>query len=99
MRKIRIYKDLKIKWKVLTNKEAEPLEGRDLTFEIVNKFGRAVFPFVSEGNVLSATFPGTEQKQFGRLLGYAMGEQRQARPDACRFLLRIHFGFRHCNGG
>ena len=86
MRKIRIYKDLKIKWKVLTNKEAEPLEGRDLTFEIVNKFGRAVFPFVSEGNVLSATFPGTEQKQLGDYwvtLWENKGKPGQTLVDSC----------------
>ena len=86
MRKIRIYKDLKIKWKVLTNKEAEPLEGRDLTFEIVNKFGRAVFPFVSEGNVLSATFPGTEQKQLGDYwvtLWENKGKAGQTLVDSC----------------
>lgn len=86
MRKIRIYKDLKIKWKVMTNKEAEPLEGRDLTFEIVNKFGRAVFPFVSEGNVLSATFPGTEQKQLGDYwvtLWENKGKAGQTLVDSC----------------
>lgn len=70
----------------MTNKEAEPLEGRDLTFEIVNKFGRAVFPFVSEGNVLSATFPGTEQKQLGDYwvtLWENKGKPGQTLVDSC----------------
>ena len=70
----------------MTNKEAEPLEGRDLTFEIVNKFGRAVFPFVSEGNVLSATFPGTEQKQLGDYwvtLWENKGKAGQTLVDSC----------------
>lgn len=65
MQKIRIHKDIKIIWSVLTNKEAKPLEGRDLTFEIVNRFERVSFPFSVEGNRLTASFPGTEQKALG----------------------------------
>ena len=86
MRKIRLYKDIKIQWKVLTNKEAVPLEGRNLTFEIVNRFGRTAFPFVVDGNLLTADFPGTSQKTLGDYwvtLWENKGESGQSLVDSC----------------
>ena len=86
MQRIRIYKDIKIQWKVLTNKEALPLEGRDLTFEIVNKFERVSFPFSVEGNLLSADFPGTAHKSLGDYwvtLWENKGKEGQTLVDSC----------------
>lgn len=86
MQRIRIYKDLKIKWKVLTNKEALPLEGRDLTFEIVNKFERVSFPYSVEGNLLTADFPGTAHKSLGDYwvtLWENKGKEGQTLVDSC----------------
>lgn len=86
MQRIRIYKDLKIQWKVLTNKEALPLEGRDLTFEIVNKFERVSFPFSVEGNLLTADFPGTAHKSLGDYwvtLWENKGKEGQTLVDSC----------------
>lgn len=86
MQRIRIYKDLKIKWKVLTNKEALPLEGRDLTFEIVNKFERVAFPYSVEGNLLTADFPGTAHKSLGDYwvtLWENKGKEGQTLVDSC----------------
>lgn len=86
MQRIRKYKDLKIQWKVLTNKEALPLEGRDLTFEIVNKFERVSFPFSVEGNLLTADFPGTAHKSLGDYwvtLWENKGKEGQTLVDSC----------------
>lgn len=86
MQKIRIHKDIKIIWSVLTNKEAKPLEGRDLTFEIVNRFERVSFPFSVEGNRLTASFPGTEQKALGDYwvtLWENKGKTGQTLVDSC----------------
>lgn len=86
MQRIRIYKDLKIQWKVLTNKEALPLEGRDLTFEIVNKFERVSFPYSVEGNLLTADFPGTAHKSLGDYwvtLWENRGKEGQTLVDSC----------------
>lgn len=86
MQRIRIYKDLKIQWKVLTNKEALPLEGRDLTFEIVNKFERVSFPYSVEGNLLTADFPGTSHKSLGDYwvtLWENKGKEGQTLVDSC----------------
>lgn len=86
MQRIRIYKDLKIQWKVLTNKEALPLEGRDLTFEIVNKFERVSFPYSVEGNLLTADFPGTAHKSLGDYwvtLWENKGKEGQTLVDSC----------------
>lgn len=86
MQRIRIYKDLKIQWKVLTNKEALPLEGRDLTFEIVNRFERVSFPYSVEGNLLTADFPGTAHKSLGDYwvtLWENKGKEGQTLVDSC----------------
>lgn len=86
MQRIRIYKDLKIQWKVLTNKEALPLEGRDLTFEIVNRFERVSFPYSVDGNLLTADFPGTAHKSLGDYwvtLWENKGKEGQTLVDSC----------------
>lgn len=86
MQRIRIYKDIKIQWRVLTNKEAAPLEGRDITFEVVNRFGRIELPFTVDGNLLSSDFPGTVQKSLGAYwvtLWENKGKQGQTLVDSC----------------
>ena len=66
MRKIRIGKDIRVRWRILTNGEALPLEGRDLRLEMVNRFGRTERSFsVEDDNVVVFTFPGTAQRYLG----------------------------------
>lgn len=70
----------------MTNKEALPLEGRDLTFEIVNRFERVSFPYSVEGNLLTADFPGTAHKSLGDYwvtLWENKGKEGQTLVDSC----------------
>ena len=66
MRKIRIGKDLQVKWTILTNGKSEDLSGRDLTLFLFDplKYSRQV-PFEVSANVISFTVRGTEQRRSG----------------------------------
>ena len=67
MKKIRIGKEIRIRWRVLTNGEPLPLTGRDLRLEEVNRFGRTESAFsIEDDNVVVFTFPGTAQKYLGK---------------------------------
>lgn len=66
MKKIRIGKDLQVKWTILTNGKSEDLSGRDLTLFLFDplKYSRQV-PFEVSANVISFTVHGTEQRRSG----------------------------------
>ena len=66
MKKIRIGKDLQVKWTILTNGKSEDLSGRDLTLFLFDplKYSRQV-PFEVSANVISFTVRGTEQRRSG----------------------------------
>ena len=69
MKKIRIGKDLQVKWTILTNGKSEDLSGRDLTLFLFDplKYSRQV-PFEVSANVISFTVRGTECA--GDFVGY-----------------------------
>lgn len=66
MEKIRIGKDIQVKWTILTNGKSEDLSGRDLTLFLFDplKYSRQV-PFEVSDNVISFTVRGTEQRRSG----------------------------------
>jgi hypothetical protein len=64
--RVRIGKDIKIKWAVLTDGSALPLNTEELTLELVGPNGKNLgLDFEVEGNVLTATFYGKDQKCTG----------------------------------
>lgn len=66
-RHIRIGKDLKIRWPILTNGNAVPLEGRDLKLILRTPTSNELpMAFVSSENVAEFTFRGVEQTRVGR---------------------------------
>lgn len=66
MEKIRIGKDIQVKWTILTNGKSEDLSGRDLTLFLFDplKYSRQI-PFEVSANVISFTVRGTEQRRSG----------------------------------
>lgn len=66
MKKIRIGKDLQVKWTILTNGKSEDLSGRDLTLFLFDplKYSRQI-QFEVSANVISFTVRGTEQRRSG----------------------------------
>lgn len=66
MKKIRIGKDIQVKWTILTNGKSEDLSGRDLTLFLFDplKYSRQI-PFEVSANVISFTVRGTEQRRSG----------------------------------
>ena len=87
MRRIRIGKDIRVRWRILTNGEASPLEGRDLRLEVVTRFGRTEREFsVEDGNVVVFTLPGMEQRYLGEYtftLWENWGKAGQTAVDSC----------------
>lgn len=67
--KIRIGKDIKVKWAVLTDGSALPLNKEELTLELVGPNGKSQsMEFEVEGNVLIATFYGKDQNYTGEYM-------------------------------
>lgn len=63
----RIGKDLKIRWPILTNGDAVPLEGRDLKLVLRTPTSNELpMAFITSGNVAEFTFRGVEQTRVGR---------------------------------
>lgn len=63
----RIGKDLKIRWPILTNGNAVPLDGRDLKLILRTPTSNELpMAFVSSENVAEFTFRGVEQTRVGR---------------------------------
>lgn len=66
MKRIRIGKDISMRWEITTDGVAIPLEGRDLTIEIKSPAGiENNIPYRVDGNILIMTFYGYEQKRTG----------------------------------
>jgi hypothetical protein len=64
--KIRIGKDIHLKWTILTDGESIPLQGRNLTLELKSPSGkRTPLVFTIKDNYLLFTWYGTEQKRVG----------------------------------
>lgn len=86
MKRFRLHKDIKIRWKLLTNGEATDLYGRDLTLFIVSRFGTKKQPFHTEQNCIVSSFKGTEQWKIGEywLTVYEnYGKDGQTLVDSC----------------
>ena len=66
MKRIRIGKDISMRWEITTDSAAIPLEGRDLTVEIKSPIGIVSnIPYRVDGNSLIMTYYGAEQKRVG----------------------------------
>lgn len=66
MKHIRIGKDIRLSWSILTDGSAVPLEGRDLTLELKSPIGKVIIlPYRVDGNVLTITYYGYEQTVVG----------------------------------
>lgn len=67
MKKIRIHKDITIRWDVTTNGKVVSLEGRDLTLLLTDASGRMIIlPYsITNTNRLTATFYGKDQSKLG----------------------------------
>lgn len=64
--RVRIGKDIKVKWAVLTDGSALPLNKGELTLELAGPNGKnQSMEFEVEGNVLTATFYGKDQNYTG----------------------------------
>lgn len=87
MKKIRIGKDISVRWPILTNGAPESLDGRDLTLFIKSQYNVAKqLEFSTEDNIVSFTFPGTEQQMLGTYkltLWENYGRQGQTAVDCC----------------
>ena len=88
MRHIRIGKDISMRWSILTDGAAVPLEGRDITLEMKSPIGKVIsIPYSIEGNVLTITYYGYEQTVVGEYsltLWENKGKQGQNVVDAIR---------------
>ena len=83
----RIGKDIRVKWRILTNGESISLHGRDLRLEVVNRFGRKEWEFTIEAeNVVVFTLPGMVQRYLGEYtftLWENYGKAGQTAVDSC----------------
>lgn len=90
MRKIRIGKDIEIRWSITTNGAKEPLAGRDLHLVISNAYsGNIPLPFVisdDDPTLVVAIFRGADQKSTGKYrltLWENFGKDGQTAVDYC----------------
>lgn len=66
MIKIRKGKDIVFRWSILTNGNALPLSGRNLTLEIITPYGRRIaMNYQTDGNTIIFKYRGTEQTMLG----------------------------------
>lgn len=66
MIKIRKGKDIVFRWSILTNGNALPLSGRNLTLEIITPYGRRIaMNYQTDGNTIIFKFRGTEHTMLG----------------------------------
>lgn len=66
MRKIRIGKDIFLRWTILTNGEPISLEDRDLKLFVIDPLNsKKELEFSVSGNQLETVFKGIEQKRIG----------------------------------
>lgn len=88
MKKIRIGKDIRITWEILTNGEQQSLEGRDLKLVLTNPLrSREELKFSVESNRVVCKYLGVNQKQLGvytLTLWENFGQPGQTAVDACK---------------
>lgn len=66
MKKIRIGKDINLRWEILTNGEAITLEGRDLKLVLINPLNaKTELDFSVNFNIIEARYKGTDQQRLG----------------------------------
>ena len=87
MKSIRIGKDIKVRWPILTNGQELALEGRDLTlYARLPTYAEMRVDFTTEGNVAIFIIPGIEQKMIG-VYSFTMwenyGKEAQTAVDCC----------------
>lgn len=87
MKKIRIGKDISVRWPILTNGTPESLDGRALKLFIKSQYNVAQeLDFTTEDNVVVFTFPGTAQQMLGTYkltLWENYGKDGQTAVDCC----------------
>lgn len=88
MKKIRIGKDIFIRWAILTNGEPVPLQGRDLRLVIIDPLRRriSIADLETAGHILQFRFLGSEQKSLGVYsfsLWENFGKADMTAVDAC----------------
>ena len=87
MKSIRIGKDIKVRWPILTNGQEIALEGRDLTlYARLPTYAKVRIDFTTEANVATFIIPGVEQKMTG-VYSFTMwenyGKEAQTAVDCC----------------
>lgn len=87
MKTIRIGKDISVRWPILTNGDAAPLWGRDLTLFVKSPYGvRKTIDFSVDENAVLFVYPGTAQKFLGvykLTLWENYGKRGQTAVDCC----------------
>lgn len=88
MRKIRIGKDIHFAWKILTNGEPIPLDGRDLKMRLRTPVKSYIeIPIkISKDNTLTFSYFGTDHKHLGNYtlsLWENYGKEGQTAVDKC----------------
>lgn len=87
MKNIRIGKDIRVRWSILTNGEAIPLSGRDLKLEChTPKHTTEEIEFTRSGNVVQFFMRGIRQKrpgQYSFTLWENFGKEGQTAVDCC----------------
>lgn len=103
MQKIRIGKDIRVRWRILTNGADAPLEDRDLRLEIVDFYDRRAHDFrIEEGNRVVFVFAGSEQRHLGRhtfTLWENRGKEGQTVVDSCSGVELVPTTCREACGG
>ena len=103
MQKIRIGKDIRVRWRILTNGADAPLEDRDLRLEIVDFYDRRAHDFrIEGGNIVVFVFAGPEQRHLGRhtfTLWENRGKEGQTVVDSCSGVELVPTTCREACGG
>lgn len=103
MQKIRIGKDIRVSWRILTNGADAPLEDRDLRLEIVDFYDRRAHDFrIEGGNIVVFVFAGSEQRHLGRhtfTLWENRGKEGQTVVDSCDGIELVPTTCREACGG
>lgn len=96
MVRLRIGKDIPVRWRVKTNGQDEALEGRDLTLILTDRYGnKTVLPFsVTDINRIGFTWYGKDQKCLGEyvltLLENA-GKEKASALDVTDFVTLVQY--------
>jgi hypothetical protein len=95
--RIRIGKDIEIRWSILTDGSAARLRPAELTLELLCPNGKAEeMEFTAKGNTLTATYPGMAQRYtgtYGIVLWKNKGKEGQSvvdKAEAFTLVARTH---------